>query len=66
MGLFPGRTLEELDQMDVNRLLRALEAKRMEAVEARRRLFLAGKLDAKDIDAEEWTLIAAMDELDDT
>lgn len=55
--------MEELDQMDVNRLLRALEAKRMEAVEARRQLFMAGKLDAKEIDADEWRLIAAMDGL---
>lgn len=63
MGLFPGRTLEELDQIDVNRLLRALEAKRMEAVEARRKLFLAGKLKAADLDADEWNLIVEMDSI---
>lgn len=48
--------------MDVNRLLRAIEAKRMEGVEARRRLFLTGKLDASEIEADEWSLIASMDE----
>lgn len=63
MGLFPGRTLEELDQIDANRLLRVLEAKRMEAVEARRKLFMAGKLKAIDLDADEWKLITEMDEI---
>ena len=28
LGMFPGRTLEELDTMDYGRLLRALEARR--------------------------------------
>jgi hypothetical protein len=48
--------------MDLNRLHRALEARRMEMVEARRRRFLEGKIKGKDIDADEWALIVAMDE----
>lgn len=53
--------LEELDQMDLNRLLRAREAKRMEIVEERRKLFLAGKIEPDKIDEAEWQLITEMD-----
>ena len=60
--MFPGRTLEELDQMDVNRLHRALQARRMESVEAQRRRFLEGKIKPKDIDKETWATITQMDE----
>ena len=60
--MFPGRTLEELDQMDLNRLYRAKIAARLQIVEARRRRFLEGKLKPKEIDAEEWEIIKAMDE----
>ena len=62
LSLFPGRTLEELDEMDLNRLYRARMAAQMEAVEGRRRRFLEGKLKPKEIDAEEWRLIQEMDE----
>jgi len=54
--------LEELDQMDLNRLYRAKIAARMQAVEGRRRRFLQGKLKPKEIDADEWRLITQMDE----
>jgi hypothetical protein len=60
--LFPGRTLEELDQMDLNRLYRAKIAARMQAVEGRRKRFLEGKIKPKEIDADEWRLIVQMDE----
>lgn len=63
LGQFPGRTLEELDQIDLNRLLRARAAAQMEAVEERRRRFLAGKLEAKEIEPGEWKLIQEMDAL---
>jgi hypothetical protein len=62
LNLFPGRTLEELDQMDLNRLYRAKIVGRMQAVEARRRLFLAGKLRGGDLDQADWKLILQMDE----
>ena len=61
---FPGRTLEELDGMDLNRMMRAKAARSMEVVEPRRRLFLAGELEAKAISASEWRLIVAMDEIE--
>jgi hypothetical protein len=62
LQLFPGRTLEELDHIDLNRLHRALAARRMEAVEMRRRRFLEGKIKAKDLEQDEWALILQMDE----
>lgn len=66
MGLFPGRTLEELDMIDLNRLLRAQAAQRMEAVEARRRLLMAGKLDGSDISEREGQLMIEMDDIEAT
>lgn len=54
--------LEELDEMDLNRLYRAKIAARMQAVEGRRKRFLAGKIKPKEIDADEWKLIVQMDE----
>ena len=62
MGLFPGRTLEELDLIDLNRVLRAREAEQMQAVEARRQLFMQGKLKPMEIEPAEWRLITRMDE----
>lgn len=53
---FPGRTLDELDQMDWLRFWRAIEAERIEQLEDRRSAFLAGKL--KDLPAEDWEQIA--------
>lgn len=50
--------------MDLNRYMRAKAAKRMETVEARRRLQMAGKLEATALDADEWELILEMDELE--
>jgi hypothetical protein len=41
--LFPGRTLEELDEMDYARLQRAMEARNIERVEELRGLTLAKK-----------------------
>jgi hypothetical protein len=63
LNLFPGRTLEELDEIDLNRLYRAKSAARMQAVEVRRKRFLAGKLKGSDLDADDWQLIVQMDEL---
>ena len=59
MARFPGRTLEELDSMDYGRLMRALSAGHVEAVEMRRALYLADK--AKPTD-DEWAAIRDHDE----
>lgn len=63
LAQFPGRTLEELDSIDLNRLLRARAAAQMEAVEQRRKRYLAGKLEAKELEPDEWKLILEMDAL---
>ena len=47
--------------MDWNRFLRGLEAERAEQIEVRRSLYLAGKLKADDIPADEWEVIEAHD-----
>lgn len=61
---FPGRTLEELDNIDLNRVLRAKAAKKYESVEARVRLFKAGKLKASDLTADELRVMAEMDAIE--
>jgi hypothetical protein len=48
--------------MDLNRLYRAKVAARMQAVEMRRKRFLAGALKPAEIDEDEWALIVRMDE----
>lgn len=59
MARFPGRTLEELDTMDYGRLMRALAAGNVEAVEARRQLYLADKVKLSD---DEWAAVRDHDE----
>lgn len=59
---FPGRFLEEIDTtMDWHRYLRSIEAERAEQIEARRILYLAGKIKATDISDDEWLVIDAHD-----
>lgn len=60
MDLFPSRTLEELDEVDFPRLLRALEAKRIMRVETVRALQLAGKATPSPAD---WRAILLHDRL---
>ena len=52
---FPGRTLEELDQMDWGRLNRALEAGRIERLEELRSI---GTNDPSKVDPDDWAAIA--------
>lgn len=63
LRMFPGRTLEELDQMDWPRYLRAMEVNRVAAIEDRRRQFLAGDLDPTSLTADDWAAIAEHDRL---
>ena len=60
MARFPGRTLEELDQMDYGRLMRAFAAGNAEAVEMRRTLYLADKAKLSD---DDWAAVRDHDEL---
>jgi hypothetical protein len=60
---FPGRTLEELDQMDVGRYMRALQAKQMIGPERKRAAWLAGVFKQEDITPDEWAMIQEHDRL---
>lgn len=60
---FPGRTLEELDQMDVGRWMRSLQAKTMLATERKRGAWLGAVLKTEDLTREEWEAIAEHDRL---
>ena len=59
----PGLTLAEIDSMDVHRLARALQMRRVRDVESRRQLQIAGKLDANQLTADEWRIILYHDKL---
>lgn len=58
---FPGRTLEEIDQMDWARYLRAMQARHIMQVEKRRLALLRG--DIKTMSPDEWAMIAEHEEL---
>ena len=62
MGKFPGRTLEELDGMDVLRVLRASKVQEIDRVEAMRRLSM-DKDGQKRLEPEDWKAIARHDRL---
>lgn len=53
---FPGRTLEELDQIDWLRFLRALDAEQIETIEERRLAYIGQKIG--ELRPEEWERIA--------
>jgi len=57
MQRFPGRTLEELDNVDWLRLQRAMEVERIVNVEQRHKLYLHDKLKEKDLTTAEWRMI---------
>lgn len=63
MDRFPGRTLEELDQMDLGRYFRALQAKGMLPVERKRAAWLDGNYKQEDITSDEWAMIEQHDRL---
>lgn len=54
MEQFPGRTLEELDDIDWGRLMRAKEAEHVRNVEELRLQHMAGKIEADKIQPDEW------------
>lgn len=65
MQKFPGRTLEELDNIDWLRLRRAMEVGRIVDVEAKNALLIEGKLKADAIRPAEWRMIERHNELYD-
>ncbi len=60
LAQFPGKTLEELDGIDLPRWLRALQAKEVQRIEELRRLYLQDKYKPT---VEEWRLIRRHDRL---
>lgn len=51
---FPGRTLEELDGMDVLRYFRAIDARRIDTLEEMAFKTQTGKLKGSDVSKEDW------------
>lgn len=62
LGKFPGRTLEELDSMDVLRVLRAAKVQEIDRVEAMRRLSM-DKDGQKRLEPGDWKAIQRHDRL---
>jgi uncharacterized membrane protein len=59
----PGMTLAQIDGLDVHRLARALQVRRIRDVEARRKLNVEGKLKADALTPDEWRMIRDHDAL---
>lgn len=59
----PGLTLAQIDGLDVHRLARALQVRRIRDVESRRKLNGEGKLKADALTADEWRTIRDHDAL---
>lgn len=59
----PGLTLAQIDGLDVHRLARALQVRRIRDVESRRKLNGEGKLKADALTADEWRMIRDHDAL---
>ena len=58
---FSGRTLEELDQMDWARYMRAMEAEKVMVAEEQRSAFLGGHI--KTMSEEMWNVVAENEEI---
>jgi hypothetical protein len=60
---FPGRTLDELDNMDWLRLMRALEADRIEQAEVKRKQYFADDHGPDWLSDDQWEIVAKNDKL---
>ena len=60
---FPGRTLEELDQIDWFRFLQAMDVGQIVEIERKRQLMIDGKLKTDLLTARDWAIIERHDEL---
>jgi len=54
---FPGRTLDEIDEMDLLRYLRAMEARNIDTLEETAHQVQTGKKKGSDVSKEEWEQI---------
>ena len=57
MQQFPGRTLDEIDEMDLLRYLRAMEARNIDTLEETAHQVQTGKKKGSDVSKEEWEQI---------
>jgi hypothetical protein len=53
----PGMTLAQIDSMDVHRLARALQVRRIREIESRRQLVIDDKLKPDALTPDEWRTI---------
>jgi hypothetical protein len=51
---FQGRTLDEIDEMDLLRYLRAMEARKIDTLEETAHQVQTGKKKGSDVSKEEW------------
>jgi len=58
---FPGRTLDELDNMNLPRFLRAMEARNIESLEETVEQVKTGKMKGSELDKETWDRIKEHD-----
>lgn len=63
LSLFPGKTLEELEDIDWPRLMRALEVKSIGNTEEVYGKFRQGLIQASSITAQQWQQIKEHDDL---
>jgi len=62
LNRFPGRTLEELDAVDIPRLLRAVRVQEIDRVESTRRLAVRAGSQSK-LESSDWRAIQRHDRL---
>lgn len=60
---FPGRTLEELDSMDILRFMRAIEARSIESTERLNADILSKKIKPTEVDSSIWKRILEHNEM---
>lgn len=60
---FPGRTLEELDGIDILRFMRAIEARSIESTERLNADILSKKVKPTDVDSDSWKRILEHNEM---
>lgn len=60
---FPGRTLDELDDMDWPRYLRAVQAGNVQKVEQRRTDYLAKRITGKELGSDDMAAIERHNQL---
>jgi len=63
LEMLPGLTLAQIDGMDIHRLARALQTRRLRDIETRRKLVVEGKMKPDTLTDEEWRIVRDHDRL---